>query len=272
MFYHVTPHQTATIPLQFGRIITDQPWLPGFHWKKPWTKCVDIFTGFDKDEIAYTCGTNDGVRFQGKVQVTNRLPVDHVLSAYQQFGENPDRQNVYDMGEYFMQSICANMTAREFYVDKFDILDDLLEERLVEGQNAIHAADGTLVRPATGIQIIEGKVKVFKPKPVNSDIDELIKKEAEYRQAVRTAVEERKVDQAVNDNMAARQKAELERERFRNQEAEQRRSDTQQAELERAQAKLNAEHKRLETQLLMEVTRAEGQANVILVQAQANAE
>ena len=150
-------------------------------------------------------------------------------------------------------------------------MDDLLEERLVEGQKALYDSDGTLIRPATGVQILKGKVKVFKPKPINSNVDELIKKEAEHRQAVRTAIEERKVDQALADNMAAKQKAELERDRARNQQAEQRHTDTQRAELERAQAKLDAEQKRLETQIQMQYAEAARDANVTLTLADAQA-
>lgn len=271
-FHHITPHQTVSIPVRFGKILSDEPWMPGFHWKGPLTECVDMFTGPDRDEVAYTCGTNDGVRFEGRVVITNELQVEHAVSAYRQFGKNPDEQNVYDLGEFFMQSICANMTAREFYVDNFDILDDLLEAKLVDAQKPRFDKDGTMTRPATGIRIVEGKVKVFKPQPINSNIDELIKKEAEHQQAVRTAKEERKVDAAVAENLAARQSAELDRERERNQQIEQRKTDTLRAELERAQAELEAEKKRLETQLEMERARAQKDANVTLTTAKASAD
>ena len=272
LFHHVTPHQTVSIPVRFGRILSEEPWLPGLHWKNPLTECVDMFTGPDKDEVSYTCGTNDGVRFEGRVVVTNELQVEHAVSAYRQFGKDPDRQNVYDLGEFFMQTICANMTAREFYVDKFDILDDLLEAKLIDAQKAQYdPTDGQMVRPPTGIRIVKGKVKVFKPKPINSNIDELIKMEAEHQQAVRTAKEERKVDAALAENLKAKQTAELDRERERNQQLEQRKMDTLQAELERAQAQLEAEKKRLEMQLEMERARASKDANVTLTAAKAKA-
>jgi hypothetical protein len=274
--FHVTPHQYVTIPVRFGRIMTTEPWLPGFHWKSPLTTCIDMFTGPDKDQVNYTCGTNDGVRFEGTIVVTNQLPAENVIHAYRQFGKDPDRQNVYDMGEYFMQSICANMTAREFYVDQFDILDDLLEEKLVQGQMAQYDDDpehGTImIRPPTGIQIVKGKVKVFKPKPINSNIDELIKKEAEHQQAVRTAKEQKKVDAAHAENLAAQQMAEHSRERARNQQDEQRHTDTQQAELERAIAKLQAEQQRMELLHAMELAEAAKDANVTVTRAQAEAE
>ena len=185
LFYHITPHQTVSTPVRFGKILTEEPWLPGFHWKNAMTECIDMFTGPDKDDVTYTCGTNDGVRFQGRVVITNELQVNHAVSAYRQFGKDPDRQNVYDLGEFFMQSICANMTAREFYINDFDILDDLLKAKLVDAQKARNDPDdgGTLLRPAI-CRIVEGKVKVFKPVPINSNIDELIRKEAEHQQAV----------------------------------------------------------------------------------------
>lgn len=88
--FHVTPHQMASVRLRFGKIISDEPWLPGFHWKSPLTTVYDMYTGFDKDEVSYTCGTNDGVRFQGTVVVTNQIPPENVVESYRHYGRAPD--------------------------------------------------------------------------------------------------------------------------------------------------------------------------------------
>lgn len=143
---------------------------------------------------------------------------------------------------------------------------------MVASQKARYDEHGNLVRPATGIRIVQGKVKVFKPKPLNSNIDELIKAEAEHKQAVRTAQEQRKVDAVIAENAMLKQTAELERERARNMQEEQRRTDTQNAELERALAQLQADQQRLKLRNQMEEAVAAKDANVTLTAAQAKAQ
>jgi len=221
--YDIVPERHVAIWTQFQRIKTDKTSEPGFYFKSPLTKGIHVFTGIDKDEVPYTCGTLDGITFKGVVAISNQQIKGKVITSYLKHGKNPDASNIYDMTEFLMQSICAKMTAREFLVDRFTQVDDLLYADLVEAQLA---AD-------SGLLIVAGKVKVFKPIPTNSDIANIIKKEAEHRQSTRTADEQQKLNKKMASLAAASQEAEQQLARDRNKAEQQRITDSQEAEKER---------------------------------------
>jgi hypothetical protein len=219
-----------------------------------------MFTGPDKDEVSYTCGTKDGITFKGKVAITNQLLPENVLESYSIHGENPDKANIYDMSEFLIQSICAEMTAREFLVDKFTDIDDLLYEALIEAQK----------KAKSGLKIVPGKVKVFKPEPTNSNIADIIKKEAEHRQSTRTADEEQKLNKKMAVLTKEKQAAEEELARARNKAEQQRISDSQETELTRQKNKLNAEKERAEIRHAMDRAAAKKEADVRRIAAKAD--
>jgi hypothetical protein len=220
-----------------------------------------MYTGPDTDIVPYTCGSVDGVMFSGKCAITNRLLPENVLESYNIHGKKPDKGNIYDMTEFLMQSICADMTAREFLVDKFTQIDDMLYTALVDAQ----------VKAKSGLLIIKGKVKVFKPVPTNSDIANIIKKEAEHRQSTRTAGEQQKLDKKMAELSAAKQEAEDELSRSRNKAVEHRLADTQSSELERAEAKLRAEQVHQTIQHEMKLATAMTEASQQTIAANATA-
>jgi hypothetical protein len=251
-FYDVVPARHQAIWTQFQRVKYDETSPPGFYWKSPLVKGVHMFTGPDKDEVSYTCGTKDGITFKGKVAITNQLLPENVLESYSIHGENPDKANIYDMSEFLIQSICAEMTAREFLVDKFTDIDDLLYEALVEAQT----------KAKSGLKIVPGKVKVFKPEPTNSNIADIIKKEAEHRQSTRTADEEQKLNKKMAVLTKEKQAAEEELARARNIAEQLRRTDSQKTELERQKDKLNAEKERQAIRHEMDRAKAKKEADV----------
>lgn len=252
-FYDVVPARHQAIWTQFQRVKYDDPSPPGFYWKSPLVKGIHMFTGPDKDEVSYTCGTKDGITFKGKVAITNQLLPENALESYLIHGEKPDQANIFDMSEFLMQSICAEMTAREFLVDKFTDIDDLLYEALVEAQT----------KAKSGLKIVPGKVKVFKPEPTNSNIADIIKKEAEHRQSTRTADEEQKLNKKMAVLAKEKQDAEEELARARNKAEQQRISDSQETELTRQKNKLNAEKERAEIRHAMDLAKAKKEADVI---------
>ena len=211
-----------------------------------------MFTGPDNDEVFYTCGTKDGITFKGKVAITNQLLPENVLDSFLIHGEKPDKANIYDMTEFAMQSICAEMTAREFLVDKFTTIDDLLYDLLVKAQ----------VKAKSGLIIIEGKVKVFKPQPTNSDIADIIKKEAEHRQSIRTADEKQKLNKKMASLKSEELAAENQRERDRNKAEQQRMSDSQEAELGRKKRLIEAVKEREAIQHEIDIAKEEKNAKV----------
>ena len=251
-FYAVVPARHQAIWTQFQRVKYNETCGSGFYWKWPWVKGIHMFTGLDKDEVSYTCGTKDGITFKGKVAITNRLLPENVLESYLIHGENPDRANIYDMSEFLMQSICAEMTARQFLVDKFTDIDDLLYDALVEAQT----------KAKSGLKIEPGKVKVFKPVPTNSNIADIIKMEAVHRQATRTAGEKQKLNAKQAVLAKEKQAAEEERARARNIGEQQRISDSQVTDLTRQKNKLNAEKERQAIQHEMDRAQAKKEADV----------
>lgn len=259
-FYDVVPARHQAIWTQFQRVKYDETSPPGFYWKSPLVKGIHMFTGPDKDEVSYTCGTKDGITFRGKVAITNQLLPENVLESYSIHGENPDKANIYDMSEFLIQSICAEMTAREFLVDKFTDIDDLLYEALVEAQT----------KAKSGLKIVPGKVKVFKPEPTNSNIADIIKKEAEHRQSTRTADEEQKLNKKMAVLTKEKQAAEEELARARNKAEQQRISDSQETELTRQKNKLNAEKERAEIRHAMDRAAATKEADVRRIAAKAD--
>ena len=259
-FYDVVPARNVAIWTQFQRVKYNETSGPGFHWKMPFTKGIHMFTGPDKDEVSYTCGTKDGITFQGKVAITNRLLPENVLESYLIHGKQPDRANIYDMSEFLMQSICAEMTAREFLVDKFTDIDDLLYAALVEAQ----------VKAKSGLLIVPGKVKVFKPQPTNSDIANIIKKEAEHRQSTKTADEKQKLDKKMAALAAAKQAADDQLARDRNKAEQQRISDSQETELARKKRLIEAEKERQAIQHEMDRAKAKKEADIKVMSAKAD--
>jgi hypothetical protein len=258
-FYDVVPARHQAIWTQFQRVKYNETSGPGFYWKSPLVKGIHMFTGPDKDEVDYTCGTKDGITFKGKTAITNRLLEENVLESYRIHGENPDRANIYDMSEFLMQSICAEMTAREFLVDKFTDIDDLLYAALDKAQ----------INSKSGLRIIPGKVKVFKPIPTNSKIADIIKMEAEHQQSTRTADEEQKLNAKQAILAQEKQAAEEELARARNIAEQLRRTDSQKTELERQRDKLNAEKQRAEIRHEMDRAQANKEADVTKTLAEA---
>lgn len=259
-FYDVVPSRHVAIWTQFQRVKYNETSGPGFYWKLPWVNGVHMFTGPDKDDVSYTCGTKDGITFEGKVSITNRLSPENALRTYLIHGENPDQANIYDMAEFIMQTICAQMTAREFLITKINITDDLLCKQMVEAQN----------KSKSGLEIVEGMVKVFRPRPTNSNIGDVIKMEAEHRSAALTADEKRKLDAKLASLAADKQRADEKLARARNIAEQLRITDSQETELKREKNKLNAEKERAEISNEMDKAKAAKDAAVKLIEATAN--
>jgi len=259
-FYDVVPARHVAIWTQFQRVKYNETSGPGFYWKSPLTQSIHMFTGLDKDEVSYTCGTKDGITFKGIVAITNRLLPENALESYLTHGPHPDRANIYDMSEFLMQSICAEMTAREFLVDLFTTIDDLLGAALVAAQ----------IKAKSGLEIVEGMVKVFKQQPTNSDIANIIKKEAEHQQSTKTAHEQQKLDEKMATLAASKQGYNDQLARDRNKAEQQRISDSQETELARKKRIIEAERERQAIQHEMDRAKAKKEADIKVTAAEAD--
>jgi hypothetical protein len=257
--YEIIPERKVAIWTQFSRVTTNITSGPGIYLKSPLTKAIHVFTGIDKDEVSYTCGTLDGITFKGVVAISNQQIKEKTISTYLKHGQKPDSSNIYDMTEFLMQSICAKMTAREFLVDRFTEVDDLLYADLVAAQLV---AD-------SGLLIVEGKVKVFKPIPTNSDIANIIKKEAEHRQSTRTADEQMKLNKKMAALASATQEADEQLARDRNKAEQQRITDSQKTELEREKRLIKAEQERQNIVHEMERAKSKKDNDILIAKAMA---
>ena len=138
---------------------------PGIHFHSPLVSCVDMYVGMDVDVVEYECSTKDGIRYKGKVSITNQLMSEKVVNSYLIHGPNPDRANIYDPdGVSHAVAGARNTVAGEWLVDNFTSHDENLHGDLVEAQ----------VTANSGLRIIKGKTKVYKMQPLNSDIDKTI--------------------------------------------------------------------------------------------------
>jgi len=259
--YAIVPFQHTGIWTTYGHIKYNETFPPGFYFKSPLDKVVNMFVGWDKDTVSYTCETIDAIKFSGKVAITNRLQPEHALESYRIHGENPDKANIYDMTEFYMQSRCATMTAVNFGWVDFTKLDDWLCADMRHAQLA----------SKSGLEIDKDKVKVFKAEPTNSDIATIKKKEAEHRQSTKTADEEQKLNDKLAALASAKQKAEEELARERNIAEQQRLSDSQETDLERQKRLVEATKERQAIQNEVERGIALKDANVTLIHAQAAA-
>lgn len=258
--YDIVPERHVAIWTQFQRVKTDKTSEPGFYFKSPLTKAIHVFTGIDKDEVPYTCGTLDGITFKGVVAISNQQIKEHVITSYLKHGKNPDASNIYDMTEFLMQNICAKMTAREFLVDRFTQVDDLLYADLVAAQ----------LTADSGLLIVAGKVKVFKPIPTNSDIANIIKKEAEHRQSTRTADEQQKLNKKMAALASATQEAEQQLARDRNIAEQLRITDSQETELERKKRLIEAEKERQDIVHEMDRAKSKKDNDILIAKAMAD--
>ena len=248
--YVIIPARHVGIWTRFGATLHNNISYPGLYIKSPFTRVVTMFTGPDNDEGHYTCGTIDGIMFKGKYVIGNRLRPEFAKKSYSIYGEHPDDDNIKGMTVIIIQDICANMTARQFLSDKYTLIDDLVETSLTKQQKIA----------SSGLEILKGKVKIYKPVPTNSDIADIIKKEAEHRQSARTADEKQKLNKKEAELAAAKQEAAEKLARERNRADEQRKTDS-----------IEAEKIRQEIQHSMDRARAYKESNVTMIAARAAA-
>jgi hypothetical protein len=260
--YTIVQPRHVCIWQQFGRVTTNFTSGSGLHWHSPLVSCVNMYVGMDVDVVEYECSTKDGIRYKGKVSITNQLMIAEVVNSYLIHGPNPDRANIYDQTEFLMQSRCAEHSSREWLVDNFTSHDENLHGDLVEAQ----------VTANSGLRIIKGKTKVYKMQPLNSDIGKTIQQEAEHRAKAKTAGEEKKLNQKLAELAAAQQANKDALERNHTKAIEQRKTDTQQTELERQKRQLLAEKERQEIRHQMDRAKARKDADIMLTNAKAAAE
>lgn len=205
--------------------------------------------------------------------MTNELPKQHVEAVFARYGADYDKITIYGNVEFYMQQMCANMTAEEVYVDKFDQLDERMHAMLAAAQQAQHEPgcerDCAVVQPPTGIRIL--RVKVFKPQATNSRITEDFKARAEHAAATKAHVSAQAAILEQNKRQLVEQRGGLQRQEADVQARLAREKDENEAKMQRELAAKRADEQLQRVDLAMRQAHAAAEANVTLIHAQARA-
>lgn len=103
------------------------------------------------------CATNNGVLMEfSRVEVVNRLPVEHVHDVVKRYSPNYDRYLIFSKIPAAMMQFCSKHSFNEVYIEKFSTLDEFLMEELQR----------SLAADKVGLQVID--VRFGKPNIPNS--------------------------------------------------------------------------------------------------------
>lgn len=167
--WHVTPPRHVSVYVRMGHTF-DEISVPGVHAVSPLTYAYDFLVEEDIDTVRnVVCGTNDGITLIfPSIDITNRLPAEHVASIFSRYGIDYDSFTIYKNVNAFIGQICAGMSAEEVYIKNFTDIDDKLKDLLIKHHET----------EKTGIEI--KMVKVYKPYAKDSDIIQKFKQRAEH--------------------------------------------------------------------------------------------
>ena len=134
---------------KWGAVIEpDQQLLdPGLHCYNPmaWSLTI-IETRPQTDTLpnSLECRSNDGIILMiDKVDIGNQLPKNYALKTIMNYGEGYDRFLVLDEVKPNVADFCSRHTAQEIVIDKFELFDDFVKNRIQEKNDAL----------STGVQI-----------------------------------------------------------------------------------------------------------------------
>lgn len=177
--------------------LTNETCESGIHVKMPWpiAKISHVNIRPQTDQInGVFCGTSDGLNliFEN-VDVGNTLLRQNVIRTIRKYGEDYDKYLVKDKIRHQTQVICANMTSNEVFNTRFDEIDDLLQDFLVQVNAELDS--GLLIdfvrlsKPMIPEAIRKNYEKLAEEKTilkVEAEKQERLKKEAETKQIVQT--------------------------------------------------------------------------------------
>eukprot|EP00931_Biecheleriopsis_adriatica_P076412 TRINITY_DN50124_c0_g1_i1.p1 TRINITY_DN50124_c0_g1~~TRINITY_DN50124_c0_g1_i1.p1 ORF type:complete len:330 (+),score=98.21 TRINITY_DN50124_c0_g1_i1:106-1095(+) len=106
---------------------------PGLHWKLPiLDKHAEVLVQMQTDSVQnIACGTSGGVMvYFDRIEVVNRLDRASVLDTMRKYGEHYDKIWIFDKIHHEVNQFCSKHTLQEVYIDKFDQLDERLQEAL----------------------------------------------------------------------------------------------------------------------------------------------
>jgi regulator of protease activity HflC (stomatin/prohibitin superfamily) len=111
---------------------------PGLHFVVPYLSTVhQVQTSVQTDHVSkIICGTSSGVSVTFEsIEVVNQLNKSHVYQIIKDYGVNYDKTVIYDKITHELNQFCSKHTLQEVYIDKFDTLDDMLQDLLQDSLN-----------------------------------------------------------------------------------------------------------------------------------------
>jgi hypothetical protein len=213
-FYRITPSRHVTIFTRMGKVLPNY-YEPGVRFQNYiFTSADDILVEEQEDIVQKVeCGTKDGITLIfPKIAVHNKLPKEKVHATFKRYGADYDQLTIFKNVKFFVGQICADLTAEEVYLTKYNSLDEKLQNELKTYQEEMD----------TGIKIL--KVKFYKPVAKDSQILNQFQRRAEgeaERQALLAEQEKIKQENAnalseakgKEEIESAKNKARLEREK-----------------------------------------------------------
>lgn len=168
-FYRITPSRHVTIFTRMGKVL-DGYYEPGVRLQNYlFTSADDILVEEQQDIVPNVeCGTKDGITLIfPQIAVHNQLPKEKVHATFKRYGAEYDQLTIFKNVRFFVGQICADLTAEEVYLTKYNSLDEKLQNELILYQEKME----------TGIEIL--KVKFYKPLAKDSQILKQFQRRAE---------------------------------------------------------------------------------------------
>tara|TARA_B100001093_G_scaffold278225_1_gene265949 strand:- start:393 stop:1280 length:888 start_codon:yes stop_codon:yes gene_type:complete len=168
-FYRITPPRHVTIFTRMGKVL-DGYFEPGVRIQNyMFTSADDILVEEQQDIVRNVeCGTKDGITLIfPQIEVHNKLPKNKAHATFKRYGADYDQLTIFKNVKFFVGQICAELSAEEVYLTKYNSLDEELRKELSVYQ----------VNMDTGIEIL--KVKFYKPIAKDSNILKQFQRRAE---------------------------------------------------------------------------------------------
>lgn len=121
-----------------GNALLNYTKKPGFNFKIPLVdnvEQVDIRTQTDMITDV-PCGTKGGTMLRfSSIEVVNILSSSAVIDTVMSYGVHYDQPLIYAKVHHLLNQWCSKHTLNEVYIEKFDLIDDFLQNELQENIN-----------------------------------------------------------------------------------------------------------------------------------------
>eukprot|EP01063_Lacrimia_lanifica_P004554 TRINITY_DN12566_c1_g1_i1.p1 TRINITY_DN12566_c1_g1~~TRINITY_DN12566_c1_g1_i1.p1 ORF type:complete len:314 (+),score=113.05 TRINITY_DN12566_c1_g1_i1:1443-2384(+) len=204
--FHIVNEGYVAVYWRGGALLPDTAG-PGLHVKLPFLdRYEEVLVITQTDSVSrIPCGTSGGVTVNfAKIEVVNRLRIDKVAETIRDYGIHYDKLWVFDKIHHEINQFCSKHTLHEVYIEKFDVLDEMLAKKLQDDCD----------KNNIGISILA--VRVTKPEIPQTIKDTFVAlEESKQNMLLKTEqlkLQERESEMALSKARAAAEKAQKVRE------------------------------------------------------------